>query len=86
MVTGIQIETKTAINIKGIIVWIKNVVMENILATRDGFTKGIFKMILEMDLGNYFKIKSLCIEGNGEKVIKCLKNRLMTLLNYQDFN
>lgn len=60
--------------IKDDIVWIRKVAMGNIFGPMAGCIKEIFRMILEMDMDNFFKENNLYTEDSGEKARKCHKN------------
>lgn len=48
--------------------------MGNIFGPMAGCIKEIFRMILEMDMDNFFKENNLYTEDSGEKARKCHKN------------
>lgn len=59
--------------IKGIIVWIKNQVMEFISGRMNGFIKEISKMIYEMVLVSCMKVINLFIVDIGKMVNRQIK-------------
>lgn len=57
-------------NIRDIIVWTKNLDMDNILGQMDGFIKEILKMIIDRDMVSFLIFINVFFKVNGAKEIK----------------
>lgn len=57
-------------NIRDIIVWIKNLDMDNILGQMDGFIKEIFRMTIDKGMASFLILINAFFKANGTKEIK----------------
>lgn len=64
-------------NIRDIIVWIKNLDMDNILGRMAGFIKEIFRMIIDRDMVSFLILINAFLKVNGVKEIKLSSQRII---------
>jgi hypothetical protein len=74
MVIGKLIQNKIVKDIKGIIYWIRNQVMESIPGKMVGIIRVTFKMIKDMDMESYLVQINVNTVVNGKKDKNCPNN------------